>query len=125
MEANRIYLRDSVYGVGLLSLAVVRHYGYTLASLEDRAWVWNVTGSAIMLALVVALARHLKSRAVWIVVAVWAWEELQVMSCGVAWLIHPWPILAGMDTCSSWSGVTLAKISAALAAVALYATCKD
>ena len=87
--------------------------------------MWNITGSAIMLALVIALASHLKSRAVWLVVAVWAWEELQVMACGVSWLMHPWPILAGMDTCSSWSGITLAKISAAIAAIALYVNCRE
>ena len=125
---------------GLLMLLGVRHYGYALASPADRAVIWNICGSLVMLALVwgpVVAMRQAKvlpamvGRLVLAVAAWWTAEEIMVAGCDAMYLYDPWPVPDGADMCSSLTGADIGLMgSAVLAALALavslaLSTCKD
>lgn len=105
--------------LALLTLGAVRQYGYKLADPELAARVWNVTGAAVVLALVLWLAWRLRSRLVLLVVAWWACEELLTIGCNTAWMIAPWPVQAGQDICRGLLDFDLGKLGALMIAVAL------
>ena len=98
----------------LMLLLAVRHYGYYLS--PQRALLWNVLGSAVIL---VFIAQQLRTLPRWglYVAAWWAAEECMVIGCDVAYMFRPWPIHVGQDMCSSLLEFDIGKVGAAVVAV--------
>jgi uncharacterized membrane protein len=111
---NRTAVRNSAVAVALLLVFAARHYGYYLADGPARAHVWNIAGSIICLMFAAAVFLAYRSRLAALVLAWIAFEELQVIACGVAWLWRPWDVPADADVCSSLVGFNLAAVGLAL-----------
>ena len=105
--------------LALLTLGAIRQYGYKLADPALSARVWNVTGAAVVLALVLWIAWRKRSRLLLLVVSWWAAEEALTIGCNVAWMVAPWPLQAGQDVCRGLLDFDLGKIGALMIAVAL------
>ena len=104
----------------LLALLAVRHGGYLPFPPDQRAWVWNICGALVTLALLVSVLWHRRG-AVLLIGAWWAAEEAMVAGCGTWYLLHPWPIAPGSDICSSLIGTDLGKVSALALAILAFA----
>ncbi len=91
----------AVYGaaLGLLALGVLRHYGYKPFPAAMQPWVWNMTGAAAVLVLMLLAAWRWRSQLAVLVAVWWAAEELFVIGCNGLWLWHPWAVKAGQDVC--------------------------
>ena len=104
----------------LLLLLAVRHYGYYLS--PQRALLWNVLGSAVMIVFVAQQWRTLPRWGLY-VAAWWIAEESMVIGCDVAYMVSPWAVPPGQDMCSSLLDFDLGKVGALVVAVlALRAT---
>jgi len=94
-------------------------YGYKLASPELAARVWNITGAVVLLAMVLWVAWHWRSRLALFVVGWWAAEEILTIGCNTLWLLRPWPVAAGQDICRGLLEFDVGKLGALLIALAL------
>jgi len=112
-----------VNATALLLLLAVRHYGYYVSS--QPALAWNVAGSAVIVAFVLAQWRKVPT---WVryVLAWWIAEEALVIGFNVAYMLDPWPVPAGADIGSSLLDFDLGKIGAlVVAGLALHAARND
>lgn len=93
------------------------HYGYSWVPVEHQATAFNIArsvGSLVLLGLVVL---YFPSWPVLVVSAGLAGEEIQVVGCGLWWLISPWQIKPGDELCSSGLGIPLGSIGLILLAM--------
>lgn len=109
-----------VPGVLMLLAAWAAFYAWHLAPAPLQAEVWNITGSAARLLLVVLVVLAYRSWAVSAPAAWWAVEELQVLGCGLLWMASPWPLDGEQGRCSDKLGLPMAAVGSALAAVAAW-----
>ena len=100
-HGDAIYHRAVTAGVALalLAVGVVRHYGYKAFPPAWQAWVWNMTGAAVILCLMLMAAWRWRSQLVVLVAVWWTAEELFVIGCNGLWLYRPWIIKKGQDVC--------------------------
>lgn len=92
-------------GVVLFMVCWIVHYGYDHASHELRWHAWNMGGAFGRLLLLALVLIAWPGPATFAAAAWWAAEEVQVVGCGVAYALKPWPVAPGEDLCSSWVGV--------------------
>jgi hypothetical protein len=105
----------------LLAAGAALFYGWSAFPAHVQADVWNITGSATRVLLLLALVWRVRSRALVIVSAWWCMEEASVIICSTWYIIAPWPILPGQAQCSALLHYDLAKVGAAImAAVTLW-----
>lgn len=95
------------------------HYLYGFFDGKALAEVWNISGALGRLALLGLVVFAYRSRAVWLVAGWWAVEELQVVACGLAWLVKPWPTHGG-ERCSSLVGVPLGLVGLGIATAVIW-----
>lgn len=74
-------------------------------------------GACAILALLCMVYRNHKRA--WPVLLWWAWEELQVALCSVAWMLGPWTVEPGQGICQARMGFDIG--AAGLIAVAALA----
>jgi hypothetical protein len=86
--------------------------GYLIFDEGDRAQAWNAAGAVVRAAFLITLAWHWRGP-ILAVVGWWLIEETLVVGCSVGYIIHPWPVPAGMDQCSALVGFDLGKVSGA------------
>lgn len=111
----------SVSGAALvLALGVVRHYAYKLGPPEIAARVWNITGAAVVLALLLWVVWRMRGRLLVLVALWWAAEELLVVGCNTLWLVKPWHIQQGQDVCYPLLDFDLGKIGVLFVALILW-----
>lgn len=105
----------------LLSVGVVREYGYLLAEPADRGIVSKGLGAFAILALL-PLVRMLapKSRMAFLVLAWWGFHAIQTMICSAAYYVEPWAVPVGQSICSARLGFDLGALGIMFAALLLY-----
>lgn len=92
---------------GLMLVATGRHYLWPLFPLELQGMASKGLGACAILALL-ACIWHLKpSKPLAWVLAWWAWEELQVALCALAYMAEPWAVQPGQGICSDLVGLDI------------------
>lgn len=125
--AYRSHDHHAVYGIAVILVGVVLHYGWSLFPPDKQAIVWNVSGSATRLLMLgvlcwIAWSRYVTLPALWFVA-----EEAMVIGCNAAYYINPWPRIPGESMCSSLISFDLGKVSAVawlMLTLYLWKTCK-
>jgi hypothetical protein len=100
--------RSDVHWSVLLFAGVLKHYGYYAARPEWHADVKNIVGAALTILVIWVWAwkwRPLALVAIW-----WTFEELQVITCSILYMVEPWVVKEGEDQCSALIGFNLASI---------------
>ena len=96
----------------LLGALALRHYFYGAFPHEYAALVWNITGAALFLALLVYVAFRVRRGWVLYPLAWWMAEEILVIGCNAAFIVSPWVVPAGQDMCSSLLQIDLGRLGA-------------
>jgi hypothetical protein len=97
---------------------LLRHYGWSWVRPEWAAWVWNISGSLVILPLVWVVSY--KWKATILVALWWTFEELQVILCSVAYMADPWQVEKGQAICSAKTGFDLGALGIMFCAWCLY-----
>jgi hypothetical protein len=87
---------------------------------ERQADAWNVLGAFARLCLVGAVVWRLKSRLVLFVALWWAFEELMVIGCSLAYIASPWVVEPGQAQCSALLQFDIGRIGLLIAAGLLW-----
>ena len=82
-----------------------------------RGHVYNLTGSALIVTLLVTVGLLAGSVPVWIAVAALIGHQAQVVGCTALYMWHPWPIKAGDSLCSDGLAGPLAVLGIAVTAL--------
>lgn len=100
-------MRHAAVALVLLVTGLITHYGFQQVEPALAAEAWNIGGALGRAVLLLLVAVAYTSPAVGAVVAWWAFEEVQVVVCGVAWVISPWHVEPGGERCSAWLGIPM------------------
>ena len=76
----------------------------------QRGHIWNISGSALLAAVLLMLACSMRAVPVWIACAVLIGHAAQVGGCSAAYLVAPWPVNAGDSLCSEGVAGPLAAL---------------
>jgi len=106
-----------VVGALLLIGAWITFYAYEFARPALWAELWNLGGAIGRLLLLVLVVLAYRSVPVTAAAIWWAVEDLQVLGCGVWWMMAPWPMEMGENRCSSLVGVPLSLAGLSLGAL--------
>lgn len=99
----------------LLLLGVLRHYGYGFASTDAARFVWNISGSTVIIFFLWAYIQpETRLIAVW-----WTLEELQVIACSLGRMLNFWTVKPGESQCSALLGFDLGSIGLLLVSLIL------
>jgi hypothetical protein len=101
----------------LILLGALRHYGWGWVSPDIQRFVWNISGSVVILLLLWTMAYQ--SQPLRLVVLWWSFEELQVIACSLGRIFRPWFVNPGEAQCSALLGFNLGAIGLALVAILL------
>jgi hypothetical protein len=96
------------------------HYGWALVPAQHQADAWNALGAFARLSLVCAVAWRIRSRLVLFVAAWWAFEELLVIGCSLAFIASPWVVEPGQAQCSALLQFDLGRVGLLIAACLLW-----
>lgn len=104
----------------LLLLGVLRHF--TWEHFEQAALVWNISGAAVICALLYLLWRQHRGLVVGLVACWFAYEEALVMVCSTWRIFDWWPVAKGEAQCSAgfdlnFQAISLVAIGALIAKV--------
>ncbi len=117
--------RHAVYGLALIGLGWLVHYGWAFAPAEHQAQIWNACGAFARLVLVMALAWRIRSRLVLFAALWWACEELMVAGCSIAYIVSPWKVEPGEAQCSALFQLDIGRIGIFVAVFILSAIVKS
>ena len=117
--AHRNDSRHAIYGVALIGLGVLVHYGWAWFPVEHHAQAWNAFGALARLLAVAALGFALRGTVARLACMWWAAEEILVIGCSSAYMISPWDVPPGEAQCSALMGFDLGRIGIAAAILAL------
>ncbi len=109
-DNNAVHSGALTFACVLLALFAARHFGYYAFDGQDRAQAWNISGAVTSLLLAAAAFRTVPTKTVALIFAWIAFEEVQVIVCSAAWIIHPWTVQTGSDQCSSLVGLDIASL---------------
>jgi len=93
--------------LGLLLVAGLRHYGWVQFPAELRGVASKGLGGVEVLALLAVVWWLIESRAVRVVIALWAAHEAMVVVCSAWWMVEPWHVPQGQPMCSHGIGFDL------------------
>lgn len=102
----------------LLLLGLLRHYGWVWAPPESARFVWNLSGSVVIVIFLWSLAYQFAAARP--IVIWWSFEELQVIACSLARILRFWEVKPGESQCSALLGFDLGSVGLMLAAIVLY-----
>lgn len=108
----------------LLLIGAARHHLWPLFPVDAQGMASKMFGAAFALVLLSALQRlawraGLGSFSLACVLLTLGWYQASALLCSAAWLIDPWPIIAGQGVCTGRIGFDLGAAGlVALAAVA-------
>lgn len=91
----------------LLLVGASRHYLWPHFPAELQGMASKGFGAAAVLCLLAVVWRQGPSRSLGWVLAWWAWEELQVVLCSLAYMHTPWSVEPGQGICSARIGFEL------------------
>ena len=96
MKPRRIFLALFLLGFGLL-----HNNAFKWVPVDDKPWVWNITGALYPIAMLTVIALFADSVFVTLACVLLASFSLQVIGCTVWYMVDPWPIDATTELCSS------------------------
>ena len=103
----------------IIVAGVLLFYGWAWWPHEHQAQVWNITGSAVRLALLWILIWRPRGPLLWVALW-WTAEELLVIGCGTAYMLKPWVVVAGEAQCRTLLGYDFGTVGTlVVAAIAL------
>lgn len=92
-------------------------YAYEFGPPALRAEIWNLGGAFGRLLLVVLVVLRYRSAPITAAALWWGFEDVQVIVCGVWWMVAPWPLELGQNQCEALTGVPLSLAGVSLGAV--------
>jgi len=98
-------------------LGLFRTFFYEFVPGDIQAYVWNISGAAVIIALLVMLFWRNKSYFYLPIVGWWIYEELLVIACSIGRIFFKWPNTIGMDQLSEKFNLPCSFISASMIAV--------
>ena len=104
----------------LLAVGVVRHYGWFVFDPELRGSASKMLGGVCTLAVIPLLYRLAPSRPLLLVLAWWAFENLQIALCSGAYMVKPWTVEVGQSICSERLDFDMGALGIMLAALLLW-----
>ena len=113
--AHRCNHRHAVYGLALIGLGVLVHYGWTWFPPEHQAQAWNALGAFARLIGVCLAAWFIRSTVARLAAFWWSCEELLVIGCSTLYMIRPWDVPAGQAQCSALLQLDLGRFGILLA----------
>lgn len=106
----------------VLALGCVRHYLWPFADVDAQSSVYKIGAAVCVAGLAYLLWLREPSRMLACVMALFAFEELQVVIAEVWWLVDPWDVPDGkgvMESRTGLSTVTLCMVALAWLAIRL------
>lgn len=110
----------AVYGLALIALGVLVHYGWAWFPPEHQAQAWNALGAFARLVGVSVAVWFIRSTVARLAAFWWACEELMVIGCSSLYIVSPWEVLPGQAQCSALLQFDLGRIGLALAVFVLW-----
>lgn len=98
----------------LALISCARHYGWLAFDPADRGMASKGLGGAALLAtgwLVYWATPRGWRKALLPALALWSWQELQVVACSALYIHSPWPVEPGQPVCSALAGLDLGAAS--------------
>lgn len=102
------------FTAALLALGVFRHYGWDHVPVDAQRFVWNMSGSVLILFLIWSAWPAARLVVVWL-----SFEELQVVACSLIRILRPQDISIGKAQCSDLIGFDLGTVGLFLVALIL------
>lgn len=102
------------FAAALLSIGVFRHYGWEHVPTDAQRFMWNMSGSVLILFLIWSAWPAARLVVVWL-----SFEELQVIACSLIRMLRPTPIGTGQAQCSDLIGFDLGMVGLFLVALIL------
>ena len=103
--------------VCLLLMGLLRHYGWPYVDPSIAKFVWNISGSVVIVIFLWAIAYQWAATrliALW-----WTFEELQVIACSLGRILRFWEVKPGESQCSALLGFDLGSVGLFLVALIL------
>lgn len=122
--ADRSSHRHGVYGLALIALCILVHYGWAWVPPEHQAQVFNAAGAFARLVGVCIAAWLIRSTVARLVAFWWACEELMVIGCSLAYIASPWDVPEGQAQCSALLQFDLGRIGICAAVFVLWLAVK-
>lgn len=110
----------AVYGLALIALGVLVHYGWAWFPPEHQAQAWNALGAFARLVGVTVAAWLIQSTVARLAAFWWACEELMVIGCSSLYIVSPWTVPEGQAQCSALLQFDLGRVGLALAVFVLW-----
>ena len=98
----------------LLLISCARHYGWMAFDPADRGMASKGLGGAALLVagwLVYWATPRAWRKVLLPALALWSWQETQVIACSALYIHSPWPVDPGQPICSTLVGLDLGAAS--------------
>jgi hypothetical protein len=109
--------------LAVLAVVACRNYAWGWFEPAQRGIVSKGLGAATILYLLILLYRAQPSKALGLVVAYGAFEELQTIICSAAYFFKPWEVPQGQSICSARLDFDLGAIGVMFLALTLHKVC--
>lgn len=120
MDAHRSNHRHAVYGLALIALGVLVHYGWAWFPPEHQAQIWNALGALPRLIGWIGAAVLIRHQVAYFAAFWLCCEELLVIGCSSLYIVSPWTVPEGQAQCSALLQFDLGRIGLALAVFVLW-----
>lgn len=111
----RLSTRYAGLSASLLLVGTYAEFGWHWAPVGLQAEVWNVSQAVFALTLLGALGWAVRGFLPWTVLGLLGGLALTTAGCGIAWLLAPWPLVAGVSQCSQFLQFPVAIVTGAVA----------
>lgn len=111
----RLTTRHAGISIAVLLVGCWGEFGWHALPAEVQAEVWNVSQACFVLLLLAAFGWKYRGWIPWTVCGLMGGFQLTTAGCGVAWLVSPWPLVAGVSQCSQLFQFPVAIVSAFMA----------
>lgn len=120
MGANRKHSGHAVYGLALIALGILVHYGWAWFPPEHQAQAWNALGAFARLLGWIGAAWLIRATVARLAAFWLACEELLVIGCSSLYIVSPWEVPEGQAQCSALLQFDLGRIGICAAVFALW-----
>jgi len=96
-------------------LALLRTFLYEYFPENIQAYIWNISGAAVIIILLLVCFWKHKSYSFLPIICWWIYEELLVIFCSFGRIFFKWPNIIGMDQLSEKFNIPCVLISLSIA----------
>ena len=115
--AETTRLRAGRFALALLAVGVAHNMAYRYVDAAHAGLLWNITGAAYNVVLLLCIGLLMRRVVVWLSVAALCGHAAQVIGCSALYWLDPWPIAPGSDLCSDGLAMPLAVLGFTAAAL--------